>query len=71
MTVGDIVVTDAAPPPPFPTTIAECRNGGWRTFGFRSLAHCLAFVAQLNLCEALEARGHVPPFCPPRPPGQR
>jgi hypothetical protein len=46
VTSGDIVITDAPAPPPLPTTKAECKNGGWRTFGvFKSQGDCLSFVA--------------------------
>jgi hypothetical protein len=39
---GDIVVTDAQP---FPTSKAECKNGGWRTFpGFKNQGDCVSFV---------------------------
>jgi hypothetical protein len=47
VTAGDIVVTDApAPPPPpsFPTSKDQCKNGGWRQFGFRNQAECVAFL---------------------------
>ena len=38
---GEVVVTDRPPP----TSYAQCRSGGWRTFGaFTSQADCLAFV---------------------------
>jgi hypothetical protein len=48
VTAGDIVVTDAPapppPPPPLPTSKDECKNGGWRQFGFRNQGECLSFV---------------------------
>jgi hypothetical protein len=39
VTAGDIVVTDSPAPPPLPASFADCRQGGWQTFGFRSLGH--------------------------------
>jgi hypothetical protein len=27
-----------------PTTKAECKNGGWRAFGFASQGECIDFV---------------------------
>ena len=38
---GDVVVTDAPPPP---TTYAQCRMGGWVGYGFDSHASCIAYV---------------------------
>jgi hypothetical protein len=36
-------VTDA---PPRPTTMAQCKNGGWRNFrGFKNEGQCVSFVA--------------------------
>jgi hypothetical protein len=40
-TSGDIVVTDAPPPP---TTYAQCRLAGWVKYGFASHAACNAYV---------------------------
>jgi DNA-binding beta-propeller fold protein YncE len=51
-----------------PTTIRDCVNGGWRTFGFRNLGKCIKVVLLTRICEALERKGHQPPFCPPRGP---
>jgi hypothetical protein len=43
LTLGDAVVTDA---PPFPTSKADCKHGGWRTFGiFKNQGDCVSFVA--------------------------
>jgi hypothetical protein len=40
---GDLVVTDARP---LPTSKAQCRNGGWRTFGvFKNQGDCVSFVS--------------------------
>jgi hypothetical protein len=40
---GDIAVVDA---PPFPTSKAQCKNGGWRNFpGFKNQGDCVSFVA--------------------------
>jgi hypothetical protein len=47
VTVGDIVVTDAPAPPPLPTSKDECKDGGWRQFGFRNQGECVAFVESL------------------------
>jgi hypothetical protein len=38
---GDIVVTDAPPPP---TTYAQCRLAGWVKYGFASHAACIGYV---------------------------
>jgi hypothetical protein len=40
---GDITVVDA---PPLPTSTAQCKNGGWRSFGvFKNQGDCISFVA--------------------------
>jgi hypothetical protein len=40
---GDIVIIDA---PPLPTATAQCKNGGWRTYGvFKNQGDCVSFVA--------------------------
>jgi hypothetical protein len=40
---GDIAVVDA---PRFPTSKAQCKNGGWRNFGvFKNQGDCVSFVA--------------------------
>ena len=40
---GDIRVVDA---PPLPTSTADCKNGGWQTFGvFKNQGDCVSFVA--------------------------
>jgi hypothetical protein len=38
---GDIKVTDAQP---LPTTIGQCKDGGWQQFGFANQGLCVAFV---------------------------
>jgi hypothetical protein len=38
---GDITVHDA---PAFPTSKEQCKNGGWRQFGFKNEGRCVAFV---------------------------
>ena len=38
---GDAVVSDGIIPP---RRLRQCRHGGWRAFGFASLADCLAYV---------------------------
>jgi hypothetical protein len=43
VTSGDIVVVDA---PPTPTSKAQCKNGGWRTYRvFKNQGDCVSFVA--------------------------
>ena len=37
---GDIAVVDAQ----VPTTKAQCKNGGWKQFGFKNQGRCVAFV---------------------------
>jgi hypothetical protein len=39
---GDLVVTDA---PPLPVSKEQCKNGGWRPFGFKNQGACVSFVA--------------------------
>jgi hypothetical protein len=40
---GDLVVTDARA---LPTTKAQCKNGGWQTYGvFKNQGDCVSFVA--------------------------
>ena len=40
---GDLTVTDAHP---FPTSMDQCKNGGWRNFpGFKNQGDCVSFVA--------------------------
>jgi hypothetical protein len=38
---GDITVVDA---PPLPTAKYQCKNGGWKPFGFKNQGQCIAFV---------------------------
>jgi hypothetical protein len=38
---GDLVVHDAQA---FPTSKDQCKNGGWRQFGFKNQGECAAFV---------------------------
>jgi hypothetical protein len=40
---GDVVVVDA---PPVPTSMDQCKNGGWRRFGFRNQGACVSFVSR-------------------------
>jgi hypothetical protein len=40
---GEIVVVDA---PPLPVSTAQCKNGGWKTYGvFKNQGDCVSFVA--------------------------
>ena len=39
---GDITVVDA---PPLPTSKDQCKNDGWRSFGFENQGACVSFVA--------------------------
>lgn len=42
ISTGNLTVVDAHP---FPTTKAQCQNGGWRDFpGFKNHGQCVAFV---------------------------
>ena len=65
LTSADITVVDAQATP---TTIDQCRHGGWQQFGFKNLGRCVAFVIQTRICDVLERHGHHPKFCPPAPP---
>jgi hypothetical protein len=38
---GDITVIDA---PPLPTAKGQCKNGGWRQYGFKNQGDCVSFV---------------------------
>jgi hypothetical protein len=33
-----------SPPPPLPTSKAQCMNGGWKTYGFKNQGQCVSFV---------------------------
>lgn len=57
-----------SPAPPLPTTLRECRNGGWKQFGFENQGRCVAFVVLTRICDALERQGVHLKFCPPTPP---
>ena len=39
VTSGDIAIHDA---PPLPTSKEDCKNGGWRQFGFKNQGRCVA-----------------------------
>ena len=54
-----------------PTTKAQCKNGGWKQFGFKSQGRCVAFVILTRVCNVLERHGHHLKFCPPTPPVAR
>jgi hypothetical protein len=57
---GDITVIDA---PPLPANKDQCKNGGWRSFGFKNQGQCVAFVIKAKVCETL-ARHHIRlPIC--------
>jgi hypothetical protein len=58
----------AAPQQLLPTSKAQCKNGGWRQFGFKSQGRCVAFVILTRVCDVLERNGHHLKFCPPTPP---
>jgi DNA-binding beta-propeller fold protein YncE len=61
----EIAVT---PLPNVPTSIEQCRNGGWRQFGFKNQGQCIAFVILSKVCDAFDRHGHHLKFCPPTPP---
>jgi hypothetical protein len=43
---GAIVIVDAPPPPPLPTSKDQCKHGGWRSYGvFKNQGDCVSFVA--------------------------
>jgi hypothetical protein len=42
---GEIVVHDFVAPPR-PSSKDQCKNGGWRAFGFKNQGLCVAFVAR-------------------------
>jgi virginiamycin B lyase len=61
------IAVDALPLPT-PTTKAQCRNGGWKQFGFKNQGRCVGFVVLTRICDALERHGIHLKFCPPTPP---
>jgi DNA-binding beta-propeller fold protein YncE len=61
----EIAVT---PSPRVPTSIEQCKSGGWQQFGFKSQGGCVAFVVLSKICDVLGGRGLHPKFCPPTPP---
>jgi hypothetical protein len=59
---GDIIVQDAAP---LPTSKAQCKRGGWQTFGvFKNQGDCIHFVRQQarQACLSERAASGVPAF---------
>jgi hypothetical protein len=41
-----VAITSPPPPPPLPTSMDECKEGGWERFGrFANQGDCVAFVA--------------------------
>ena len=56
------------PAPLVPTTLSQCRSGGWQQFGFKNQGRCVAFVVLTRICDALERHGIHLKFCPPTPP---
>jgi DNA-binding beta-propeller fold protein YncE len=56
------------PVPRVPTSIEQCKNGGWQQFGFQNQGQCIAFVIVSKVCDAFERHGHHLKFCPPTPP---
>jgi hypothetical protein len=54
--------------PSLPTSKDECKNGGWRNYGFKNQGRCLVFVFTAQVCQFLQRHGQTPWFCPPRPP---
>ncbi len=56
------------PAPLVPTTLGQCRNDGWKQFGFKGQGRCVAFVVLTRICDALERHGLHLKFCPPTPP---
>ena len=61
----------AAPQQLLPTSKAQCKNGGWKQFGFKNQGQCIAFVILSKVCDAFEHHGHHLKFCPPTPPVAR
>ena len=58
---GDITVVDA---PPLPTSKAQCREGGYATFGFSNQGRCIAFVVRrargVTIRASLTSPGEAP-----------
>ena len=62
------VAVAVSPAPRVPTTLNQCKNGGWQQFGFKNQGRCVAFVVLTRICDALERHGIHLKFCPPTPP---
>jgi hypothetical protein len=43
-----VVVTDVTATPPRPASKDDCKNGGWRRFGFKNHGQCVAAVNHRN-----------------------
>ena len=52
----EIAVT---PLPRVPTSIEQCKNGGWRQFGFKNQGQCIAFVILSKICDVSSATGSI------------
>jgi hypothetical protein len=44
VTSGDVRIVDVSPAPPVPTSVNQCKRGGYVQFGFRNQGECVAFV---------------------------
>jgi hypothetical protein len=67
-TTGTPLVQISFNPQPLPTTLNQCRRGGWQQFGFKNRGQCVAFVIQSRICDVLERHGLHLKVCPPTPP---
>ena len=67
-TPGSSVGIAVASTQPLPTSKDECKNGGWKRFGFSSPGRCVVFVVLTRICAALERHAIRVKFCPPTPP---
>jgi hypothetical protein len=39
---------DCSPPPPTPSSKADCKRGGWRQYGFRNQGQCVSSVVHAS-----------------------
>ena len=66
--VGTVTKTITVTCEPKPTSVEQCKNGGWQQFGFKNQGRCVAFVILTRICDVFERHGHHLKFCPPTPP---
>ena len=53
VTTGQITVVDATPQP---TSKGQCKNGGWKSYGFKSQGRCIAFATRMGASGTVSTR---------------